>query len=107
MEGRRAYCDDRARPGFYGSGADNGIPNILVFEPLKKARKASWLQNDSVPYSFTYTRDAAQSLVALAGSESSWNQTWHLPTTLNPPTGSEFIAASAKALGVPPKYRVL
>src|SRR5207248_2670685 len=43
----------------------------------------------------------------LAESESAWNQTWHLPTTPNPLTGKEFIAASAKEFGVPPKYRIL
>jgi len=74
---------------------------------LAKNRKASWLVNDSVPHTYTYTVDAAQSLVTLAESESSWNQTWHVPTTPNPPTGKEFIAMAAKELGVAPKYRVL
>jgi nucleoside-diphosphate-sugar epimerase len=36
---------------FYGPNASNGIPNILVFEPLSKNRRASWLANDSVPHS--------------------------------------------------------
>ncbi|MGA2203457.1 MAG: NAD-dependent epimerase/dehydratase family protein [Terriglobales bacterium] len=92
---------------FYGPDTRNGVPNILVFEALAKNRKASWLVNDSVPHTYTYTVDAAQSLVTLAESESSWNQTWHVPTTPNPPTGKEFIAMAAKELGVAPKYRVL
>jgi nucleoside-diphosphate-sugar epimerase len=92
---------------FYGPNASNGLPNVLVFEPLSKNHRASCLTNDSVPHSYTYTVDAAQGLVMLAECESAWNQTWHLPTTANPPTGKEFIAMAAKEMGVAPKYRVL
>jgi nucleoside-diphosphate-sugar epimerase len=92
---------------FYGPDTRNGVPNTLVFEPFSKHQKASWLVNDSVPHSYTYTVDAAQSLVTLADSESAWNQTWHVPTTPNPPTGKEFIAMAAKDFGISPKYRVL
>jgi nucleoside-diphosphate-sugar epimerase len=92
---------------FYGPETPNGLPNVLVFEPFAKNQKASWLANDCVPHSYTYTPDAARSLVTLAESESAWNQTWHVATTPNPPTGKEFIAMAAKELGVAPKYRVL
>ena len=51
---------------FYGPDTQNAVPNLLVFEPFAKKQKASWLVNDSVPHSFTYTPDAAQSLVQLA-----------------------------------------
>ena len=56
--------------------------------------------NDAVPHSFTYTPDAAQSLVQLAGRPNSWNQTWHVPTAPNPLTGKEFVALAAKEFGV-------
>jgi nucleoside-diphosphate-sugar epimerase len=92
---------------FYGPETPNGLPNVLVFGPFAKNQKASWLANASVPHSYTYTPDAARSLVALAQSESAWNQTWHVATTSNPPTGKEFIAMAARECGVAPKYRVL
>jgi len=92
---------------FYGPDTRNGVPNVLVFEPFAKGQKASWLVNDSVPHTYTYTVDAAQSLLMLVASDAAWNQTWHLPTTPNPPTGKEFIAMAAKEMGVPPRYRVL
>jgi nucleoside-diphosphate-sugar epimerase len=94
-------------PDFYGPGARNGIPHVLVFEPLAQKRKASWLVNDSVPHSYTFTPDAAQSLLQLAERATAWNQTWHVPTAPNPLTGREFIALAAKEFGVAPKYRVL
>jgi len=92
---------------FYGPETPNGLPNVLVFGPFEKNQKASWLANDSVPHSYSHTPDAARSLVALANSESAWNQTWHVATRPNPPTGKEFIAMAAQEFGVAPRYRVL
>ena len=92
---------------FYGPDTKNSVPNIMVFEPFRKNQKASWLVNNSVPHSFTYTVDAARSLVTLVDADSTWNQTWHVPTAPNPPTGKEFIAVAAKEMGVQPNYRVL
>ncbi len=92
---------------FYGPGARTSVANILVFDKLAKREKASWLVNDSVPHSFTFTPDAGRGLVVLGSSEASWNQTWHLPTALSPPTGREFIRMAAAQFGVEPRYRVL
>jgi nucleoside-diphosphate-sugar epimerase len=92
---------------FYGPHALTSVANLLVFDKLVKGAIASWLVNDSVPHSFTYTPDAARSLVMLADSGSAWNQTWHIPTASKPPTGNEFIQIVANAFGVKPRYRVL
>lgn len=92
---------------FYGPDARTSVANLLVFEKLAKGGKAAWLVNDSVPHSFTFTPDAAKSLVLLTETESAWKQTWHVPTAPDPPTGKEFIAMVAQAFGVPPRYRVL
>jgi len=92
---------------FYGPLTKNGVPNVLVFEPLARGSRASWLVNASIPHSLTFTPDAARGLVLLADDESSWNQVWHLPTAPDPPTGREFIAMAAKEFGVAPKYMVL
>jgi nucleoside-diphosphate-sugar epimerase len=92
---------------FYGPGARTSVANILVFDKFAKAATASWLVNDSVPHSFTFTPDAARSLVRLVDEETAWNQTWHLPTASNPPTGKKFIELVAGEFGVPAKYRIL
>ena len=94
-------------PDFYGPATPNALPNNLVFEPYSKGRKASWLVNDAVPHSLIYTPDAARGVVTLLASETAWNQTWHLPTVTNPPTGKELIAMAAQAMGVAPRYRLL
>ncbi len=92
---------------FYGPRVRSSVANLLVLDKFAMAAKASWLVNDTVRHSWTFTPDAGRSLALLAESDSAWNQTWHVPTAPNPPTGSEFIAIAAKAFGVEPKYRVL
>jgi nucleoside-diphosphate-sugar epimerase len=93
---------------FYGpADARNGLPNVLVFEPFAKGAKASWLINDSLPHSITFSPDAARGMAMLAERDSAWNQVWHLPTAAPAPTGKEFIAMAAQAFGVKPKYRIL
>lgn len=91
---------------FYGPAARAGVPNLLVFDKFAARSKAAWLVNDSVRHSLTFTPDAAKSLVLLAETETAWNQTWHVPTAPDPPTGKEFIKMAAEALGVPARYRV-
>jgi nucleoside-diphosphate-sugar epimerase len=92
---------------FYGPQAKTGVANALQFEPMSKGKKAMCLVNDSVPHSYTYTSDAALALMKLAESEAAWNQTWHLPTSPSALTGKEWIARTAEAMGIAPKYRVL
>jgi nucleoside-diphosphate-sugar epimerase len=91
---------------FYGPEARTGVPNLLVFEPLSRKMKASWLVNDAVPL-YTYTPDAAQSLIQLSERATAWNQTWHVPTAPNPLTGKEFVTLAADAFGIAPRHRVL
>src|SRR5260370_6125963 len=80
---------------FYGPRVRTGIPNKLVFDNFDKGAKAMWLINDSVKHSFTYTPDAGRSLAVLADTEDAWNQTWHVPTAPDPPTGNDFIGLAA------------
>jgi nucleoside-diphosphate-sugar epimerase len=97
-----ARCAD-----FYGPDAKNSVANVLVFDKFAKGAKASWLVNDAVRHSFTFTPDAGKSLALLAANEKSWNQTWHVPTASGPLAGKEFIAMVAREFGVQPQYRVL
>jgi nucleoside-diphosphate-sugar epimerase len=92
---------------FYGPNAATSVANVLVFDKLAKRATPSWLVDDSVPHSFTYTPDAGNSVALLARSDSAWNQTWHVPTASNPPTGKDFIGMAAREFGAEPRYRVL
>jgi nucleoside-diphosphate-sugar epimerase len=92
---------------FYGPGVRTALPNILVFDKFAKGAKAMWPVNDSVKHSFTFTPDAVRSLVLLTDTEDAWNQTWHVPTAPDPPTGKKFIEVVAQEFGTRPRYRVL
>lgn len=92
---------------FYGPSVENGVPNKLVFDKFAKGAKAMWLMNDSVKHSLTFTPDAARALVLLADTEGAWNQTWHVPTASDPPTGKEFIELAAREFRTQPEHRVL
>src|SRR5439155_14747625 len=92
---------------FYGPGARTSVFNLLVFDNLAKGATASWLANDSVPHSFTFTPDAARSLMMLARTPAAWNQTWHVPTRLDPPCGRDYIRMVATEFGIAAKHRVL
>ena len=92
---------------FYGPAARNSVANMLVIDKLASGRRAMCLVNAHLPHSYTYTPDAAKSLILLAKDERAWNQTWHLPTAANPPSAHEFIGMAAEEFGLAPKYSVL
>ena len=56
---------------FYGPNARTSVANLLVFDKFATGSTASWLVNDSVRHSFTFTPDAARSLVLLAETDTS------------------------------------
>jgi nucleoside-diphosphate-sugar epimerase len=93
---------------FYGPRAkDTSVAGIMVFDKMKKGKKAQWFVNASQPHSFTYTPDAAKALYLLATTESAFGQTWHLPSTLPALTGNEFISIAAKYMRAGNKVQVL
>ncbi|MGZ7065573.1 MAG: NAD-dependent epimerase/dehydratase family protein, partial [Candidatus Aminicenantales bacterium] len=92
---------------FYGPHAPLSFVHVMVFENLRKGKKAQWMVNDRVKHSFTYTPDAGRATAILGNTASAFGQVWHLPTDQKALTGREFIEKSARAFGAAPKYRVL
>jgi nucleoside-diphosphate-sugar epimerase len=93
---------------FYGPRADKtSVANMLVFDNLKRGKKAKWLINADVPHSFTYTPDTGKALYMLAQREDAFNQTWHLPTAANPLTGREFVQLAAETMNAKDGVTVL
>ncbi len=92
---------------FYGPSTQNAsILTELVFNPLSKGKKASWMINDETRHAFTFTPDAGWATALLGNSEEAYGQIWHLPTADDPPTGREWIELIADELNVAPRYRV-
>ena len=92
---------------FYGPNTPLSFVNVMVFNNLKKGKKAQWLINDKLKHSLTYTPDASKATAILGNTESAYNQVWHLPTDRNALTGKEFIEKVAAEFRVSPRYRVL
>jgi nucleoside-diphosphate-sugar epimerase len=93
---------------FYGPSADTtGLPNILVFGPLARGKKARCLVSDRTRHSYTFIPDTARALSVLSRSRDAYNQIWHLPTASDPLTGGQFIEAAAEAFHTDANYSIL
>jgi nucleoside-diphosphate-sugar epimerase len=98
-----ARCAD-----YYGPGIErNAVLNETVFKNLAKGKKANWMGPLDYKHSFTYTPDAGKATAMLGNTPDAFNQTWHLPTASNPPTGQEWLDTIAKKLGAKPKAMIL
>ena len=92
---------------FYGPRTPLSFVHVMVFENLRKGKKAQWMVNDRVKHSFTYTPDAGRATAILGNTASAFGQVWHLPTDRNALTGKEFIEKAAREFGVAPRHIVL
>lgn len=94
-------------PEFYGPGKTKGFTNALVFENLKKGKKAKVFLNDKVLRSLIYTPDASKAMALLGNTPDTYGQTWHLPCDDNRLNYKEFISEISNQLGEEVKYTVL
>ncbi|MFI5906643.1 NAD-dependent epimerase/dehydratase family protein [Dactylosporangium sp. NPDC051541] len=80
---------------------------ISMALPAMRAGKTVWMPAPvDVPHSYTYTGDAAHTLVALAREPRAWGRAWHTPS---PPasTARQLLTRVAELGGLPaPSFRV-
>lgn len=94
-------------PEFYGPGKTLSVVNAMVFDNIRKGKKAQWLITDQSKRTFIYTPDAGKATALLANSPNTWNQTWHLPCDESFPTGKEFMQLINEVTGKEINYSVL
>ena len=104
--GRVKTCIARAAD-FYGPNLQNSLLLETVVRPLAAGKTANWLGRADVAHNFTYTPDAARAVALLGNRPDTFGDVWHLPTVAEAPTGREWVARFATALGVPPKFRTI
>jgi nucleoside-diphosphate-sugar epimerase len=92
---------------FYGPNTPLSFVTVMVFENLKKGKKAQWMINDKVLHSLTYTPDAGKATALLGNTDSAYGQIWHLPTDRNALTGREIIEMAAREFNVRPGHTTL
>lgn len=89
-------------PDFYGPATPLSFSTPMIFDRLKKGKKAQWLLNPEHRHTFIYTPDAGKATALLGNTGSAYNQVWHLPVPNEPITGKAFIEKAAAAYNVQP-----
>lgn len=92
---------------FYGPGANNSFLHELVINRMKAGKNPQWLYSGDKKHSFTYIPDAGKATAFLALQESSWNQTWNLPTDSSYPSGKEITSILNQLLSKNAKLQVM
>lgn len=86
---------------FYGPAVTNSFPHATVFERLRSGKSPQWIGNPRARHSFTYVPDTGPALVRLAAEPAAWGRSWHLPTSAEPITGSDFARMACELAGQP------
>lgn len=92
---------------FYGPAAVKSFPHAVVFERLRSGKSAQWLGNPNKVHTFTYTPDAGYAIAVLARSAEAYGQTWHLPTSKDAFTGTDFVRLACELAERPYALQVM
>ncbi|MFI8454339.1 NAD-dependent epimerase/dehydratase family protein [Kitasatospora sp. NPDC085464] len=84
---------------YLGAGAYSPF-TLMVGAQVLSGAPVAYPGDLDVPHSWTYTGDAARTLIAAARSEESWGRAWHTPSTSQAPV-RELAASLALAAGAP------
>lgn len=75
---RRVRATEVRASDFLGHGAYS-IYNLMVTPNVLSGKLAHYPGDLDVPHSWTYTEDAARTLIAAAKSDDAWGRAWHVP----------------------------
>ncbi|MEZ4923113.1 MAG: NAD-dependent epimerase/dehydratase family protein [Crocinitomicaceae bacterium] len=92
---------------FYGPNTTNSALNIMVATRLYEGKKAQSFGGLNKIHTYTYTPDAGKAMALLGNSEDCYNQIWHLPTTKEKMTNSQWIELIAEELNVKAKVQTV
>jgi nucleoside-diphosphate-sugar epimerase len=88
-------------PDFFTEHKQNSMLMALIYDNLKKGKKAQWLANADMPHSTGYVPDLARGVAMLGQSTDTFNQVWNLPVSPIAPTAKEWSAMFAREMGLP------
>jgi nucleoside-diphosphate-sugar epimerase len=92
---------------FFGVVKEKCYLMIMVYENLKKGKKAQWFCNAKVIHNCSYTPDLAKGFAILGNTDDAYNQIWNLPTDTQKITGEQWINLFASEMNTSNKYQVL
>ncbi|MFD7453573.1 NAD-dependent epimerase/dehydratase family protein [Kitasatospora sp. NPDC059827] len=97
-EGRVRVTEIRAAD-YLGAGAYSPF-TLMVGAQVLAGSPVAYPGDLDAPHSWTYTGDAARTLIAAARNEESWGRAWHVPSTSHAPV-RELAARMALAAAAP------
>jgi nucleoside-diphosphate-sugar epimerase len=78
-------------PDFFGPVKEKSLLMNLVYDNLKKGKKAQWFCNPQWIHSFGYTPDLAKGTAILGNTPDAYNQIWNLPVDSQEITGLQWV----------------
>lgn len=97
----------RAPDFFGGTSKENSIIMNIVYDRLKKGKKAQWFCNADKIHSYGFVPDLAKGTAILGNAESAFNQIWNLPTSSEKTTGRKWVELFANEMNRRPALTIL
>lgn len=91
---------------FYGPGATLSFTHATVTERLKAGKSPQWIGNARALHTFTYTPDAAETVVRLGNRPEAYGQVWHALTSTEPMSGERYVRLACELAGRPYRLQV-
>lgn len=86
---------------------NKGLIKPLVYDRLKKGKKAQWMCNANVVHNFSYLPDLAKGTALLGNTPEAFQQVWNLPTDASRITGADWIRLFAHRMHQQPEYSIV
>lgn len=96
-----------ARSADFMGTTSNVIPYETIVKNLAKGKAAQWFGRKDKVHNFTFDEDAGKAVAELGNTPSAYGRVWHLPSTQQRLTISDWVALFAKEMNVKPKISVL
>jgi nucleoside-diphosphate-sugar epimerase len=86
---------------------NKGLIKPLVYDRLKKGKKAQWICNAHVVHNFSYLPDLAKGTALLGNTPEAFQQVWNLPTDASRITGADWIRLFAHRMHQQQEYSIV
>ncbi len=86
---------------------NKGMIKPLLYDRLKKNKRAQWFCNAHVVHNFSYLPDLGKGTALLGTTPDVMQQVWNLPTDPTPLTGADWIRLMAEEMHANEKYTVI
>jgi nucleoside-diphosphate-sugar epimerase len=86
---------------------NKGLIKPLVYDRLKKGKKAQWICNANVVHNFSFLPDLGKGTAILGTTPEAFQQVWNLPTDASHLTGADWIRLFAHRMHQQPAYSIV